>query len=109
MDELRLNDNGEPSDVAQTASWDEPLLAEDLEQAYQRALEATDAVEREMNSLPQPDANIDHAPANVAAHVASSSDSTRQPTTGLPQASPADLRTLQEPRLRRRLFRAAPW
>ncbi|HLQ45137.1 MAG TPA: SMC-Scp complex subunit ScpB [Planctomycetaceae bacterium] len=87
MDELRLNDNGEPSDAAETASWDEPLLAEDLEQAYLRALEATDAVEREMNSLPQPDANTDHAPANVAADVASSSDSARQPTTGSQPAS----------------------
>jgi segregation and condensation protein B len=29
--------------------WDEPLLADDLEAAYLRALEATDAIEREMD------------------------------------------------------------
>ena len=90
MDELRLNDNGEPTDedAAETAAWDEPLLAEDLEQAYLRALQATEAVEREMNSLPQSDANTDHVPADVAVEVASSADSAPQPITGSQQASP---------------------
>ncbi len=32
------------------AGWDQPLLADDLEAAYLRALEATDAIEREMDS-----------------------------------------------------------
>ena len=32
------------------AGWDEPLLADDLEAAYLRALEATEAIEREMDA-----------------------------------------------------------
>lgn len=34
------------------AAWDEPLLADDLEAAYQRALAATDAIEREIHDEP---------------------------------------------------------
>lgn len=39
-----------PFDATMSDSWDEPLLADDLEAAYLRALEATEAVEREMQS-----------------------------------------------------------
>ncbi len=39
------------------AGWDEPLLADDLEAAYLRALEATEAIEREMDAqTPSPPA-----------------------------------------------------
>ncbi len=53
MDESQVNNDSEPGDeLAEDSSWDEPLLADDLEQAYLRALEATDAIEREMDALP---------------------------------------------------------
>ncbi len=58
MDELQVNHDSESNDdsfateLVDDPSWDEPLLADDLEQAYLRALEATDAIEREMDSMP---------------------------------------------------------
>jgi segregation and condensation protein B len=58
MDELPNNhdsdadDESLASEIVHDSSWDEPLLADDLEQAYLRALEATDAIEREMDSMP---------------------------------------------------------
>lgn len=54
MDETQTNLNAEPDDesLVDDPSWDEPLLADDLEQAYLRALEATEAIEREMDSMP---------------------------------------------------------
>lgn len=47
-----LSDKANAEGFAEDSSWDEPLLADDLEQAYLRALEATDAIEREMDSMP---------------------------------------------------------
>ena len=58
MDELPvthdsdLDDDTLANEPVDDSSWDEPLLADDLEQAYLRALEATDAIEREMDSMP---------------------------------------------------------
>lgn len=54
MDEAQTNLDAEEDDesVVDDPSWDEPLLADDLEQAYLRALEATEAIEREMDSMP---------------------------------------------------------
>lgn len=52
MDELLLQSD----ELAETpahdnaSGWDEPLLADDLEAAYLRALEATEAIEREMDA-----------------------------------------------------------
>lgn len=42
------------------AGWDEPLLADDLEAAYLRALEATDAIEREMDAQTPPAEEVAH-------------------------------------------------
>lgn len=53
MDEPLLNDDelNEPT-ADDAAAWDQPLLADDLEAAYLRALEATDAIEREIDTEP---------------------------------------------------------
>ena len=42
------------------AGWDEPLLADDLEAAYLRALEATEAIEREMDAQSPPAEETGH-------------------------------------------------
>lgn len=52
-DEFPLDADTDSANLADASDWDDQLLADDLEQAYLRALEATDAVEREMNSLSQ--------------------------------------------------------
>ncbi|GDY07090.1 MAG: SMC-Scp complex subunit ScpB [Planctomycetota bacterium] len=78
MDEPLPNDDELDEPTADDAvAWDQPLLADDLEAAYLRALEATDAIEREIDTepsvLPIPD-----APLNV--ELASPSPQTSQPT-----------------------------
>ncbi|MFM9966673.1 MAG: SMC-Scp complex subunit ScpB [Planctomycetaceae bacterium] len=50
MDEPRNDELEDPPAHDEAAGWDEPLLADDLEAAYLRALEATDAIEREMDA-----------------------------------------------------------
>lgn len=60
------------------AGWDEPLLADDLEAAYLRALEATDAIEREMDA---------QAPSPPAAEV-TDSDSVATEATASIEAAP---------------------
>lgn len=53
MDEPLPNDDELDSPTADdAAAWDQPLLADDLEAAYLRALEATEAVEREIDTEP---------------------------------------------------------
>lgn len=48
-----------------TTGWDEPLLADDLEAAYLRALEATEAIEREIDEqTAEPSAPEDNPPLN---------------------------------------------
>ncbi len=76
MDELlpqsdELDEQPARDDVA---GWDEPLLANDLEAAYLRALEATDAIEREMDAqtppaeeIAQPDSSSAVAATEVVA------------------------------------------
>ncbi len=50
-DDIERRQPADEPDVAnQAESWDEPLLADDLEQAYLRALEATAVIEREISS-----------------------------------------------------------
>ena len=72
MDELRLSDESEFNDDAQAdelhnaVSWEEPLLAADLELAYLRALEATEAIEREMDAMPHAEAVAVATNAEVA-------------------------------------------
>ena len=63
MDETQTNLDTEPDDesLVEDPSWDEPLLADDLEQAYLRALEATDAIEREMDSMPHDGEVVDES------------------------------------------------
>ncbi len=53
MDELLANNDelDEPT-ADDAAAWDQPLLADDLEAAYLRALEATEAIEREIDTEP---------------------------------------------------------
>ncbi len=61
----------DPDFAKPAESWDEPLLADDLEQAYLRALEATAAIEREISSQSfQPGET--HATADGVANVAAS-------------------------------------
>ena len=51
MDEPLPNDDELNEPTADDAvAWDQPLLADDLEAAYLRALEATDAIEREIDA-----------------------------------------------------------
>lgn len=50
MDEPLPNDDELDEPTADAAAWDEPLLADDLEAAYLRALEATEAIEREIDA-----------------------------------------------------------
>ena len=51
MDEpLPNNDELDETTADNAAAWDQPLLADDLEAAYLRALEATEAIEREIDS-----------------------------------------------------------
>ncbi len=46
------NDDLDEPTADDTAAWDQPLLADDLEAAYLRALEATEAIEREIDAEP---------------------------------------------------------
>ncbi|TXT30987.1 MAG: segregation and condensation protein B [Planctomycetota bacterium] len=56
MDEPLPNDEELDEPVADdAAAWDQPLLADDLEAAYLRALEATDAIEREFDAESEAD------------------------------------------------------
>lgn len=65
MDEPLPNDDELDEPAADDAiAWDQPLLADDLEAAYLRALEATDAIEREIDSEP-PELSTPDAPLNV--------------------------------------------
>lgn len=50
MDEPLPDDDELDEPTADAAAWDEPLLADDLEAAYLRALEATEAIEREIDA-----------------------------------------------------------
>lgn len=65
MDEPLPNDDELDEPPADDAvAWDQPLLADDLEAAYLRALEATDAIEREIDSEP-PELSTPDVPLNV--------------------------------------------
>lgn len=56
MDEPLPNNEELDEPVADDAAgWDQPLLADDLEAAYLRALEATDAIEREFDAESEAD------------------------------------------------------
>ena len=77
MDEL-LPQSDELSDELEVmpahddvAGWDEPLLADDLEAAYLRALEATEAIEREMDAQASSVPAAEAAEPDVAAVTAS--------------------------------------
>lgn len=68
MDEPFPNDAElEDTPVADATVWDEPLLADDLEAAYLRALEATDAIEREI------DEQTSSPPKSAVAEIVTSS------------------------------------
>ena len=69
--------------LGESEGWDEPLLADDLEAAYLRALAATDAVEQEMNSLAPDDdreADVVTATADEGPH-AQPADSASPPSS----------------------------
>ena len=108
MDQLQNSDE-EPTDVA-AELWDEPLLADDLEQAYLRAIEATEAVEREINAIPQPgesaiepgDANAvaePPVPANAAADAASDAASVATPSESTAPINTSAATTPETPRV----------
>lgn len=62
MDEpLPNNEELDEPAADDAAAWDQPLLADDLEAAYLRALEATDAIEREIDA--DTDVDISNADA----------------------------------------------
>ena len=70
MDELLPNDDELDATTADdAAAWDQPLLADDLEAAYLRALEATEAIEREI------DAESDDPAADVDPSLSPSTES----------------------------------
>ena len=54
----RNEETTEPHEATAAESWDEPLLADDLEAAYLRALEASEAVEREMDAEPTAESEV---------------------------------------------------
>ena len=69
MDELlpQTDELEEPLAGSDVVGWDEPLLADDLEAAYLRALEATDAIEREMDAqTPRPSTDEAAEPSAAA-------------------------------------------
>lgn len=84
MDEP-LSNNAEfdvPS-ADEAAAWDQPLLTDDLEAAYLRALEATEAVEREIDddaedSTPHADEELANNVSEAEPIVASSSHPTKR-------------------------------
>ena len=53
------------------AGWDQPLLADDLEAAYLRALEATEAIEREMDAQAASESAAEAAESDAATVTAS--------------------------------------
>ena len=63
----------EPTARDDAAGWDEPLLADDLEAAYLRALEATEAIEREMDAQSSAPATDDVASSDAVAVVETAS------------------------------------
>ena len=77
MDEL-LPQSNELSDELEVtpahddvAGWDQPLLADDLEAAYLRALEATEAIEREMDAQASSESAAEAAEPDAATVTAS--------------------------------------
>jgi segregation and condensation protein B len=63
MDEpLPNNDELDEPTPDDATAWDQPLLADDLEAAYLRALEATEAVEREIDA----ESNIENSAAEIS-------------------------------------------
>lgn len=78
MDEPLPNDDELDKLAADDATaWDQPLLADDLEAAYLRALEATEAVEREIDAEPS-ESPIPDTPPSV--ELASPLPQTSPPT-----------------------------
>lgn len=69
MDEPRQEELEAELAGEESPEWDEPLLAHDLEAAYLRALEASEAVEREMDTQTTP-AAVEDAASVVAVDVA---------------------------------------
>lgn len=70
------NDDLDETTADDAAAWDQPLLADDLEAAYLRALEATEAIEREIDAEPT-ELSTPAAPPNI--EPISSSPLTSQP------------------------------
>ena len=75
------------------AEWDEPLLADDLEAAYLRALEATEAIEREMDAqTPSPSiaevADSDSVTEDVATEVMAPIEAATVSVSSVPAAAP---------------------
>lgn len=82
------------SQSSESPDWDDQLLAEDLEQAYLRALEASEAVEREMQALPESPADeltaadqaVISASVDLDNRVRDSAGLSQSPTTDIPSA-----------------------
>ena len=75
------------------AGWDEPLLADDLEAAYLRALEATEAIEREMDAQASspPIAEVtdsDSVTEDVATEVMAPIEAATVTASSVPAAAP---------------------
>lgn len=94
------NDDLDETAADDAVAWDQPLLADDLEAAYLRALEATEAIEREIDAeseappLPLRVEFTDDSSANIAAHtfeieaVSSSDDRSNAATISSSQIIP---------------------
>ena len=94
MDEpLPNNDPLDEPTADDAAAWDQPLLADDLEAAYLRALEATDAIEREIDA----ESEVDVASESPDVIVSELSDGSEQSLDNSPVATSASPETPAEP------------
>ncbi len=79
----------EPIAHNDAAEWDEPLLADDLEAAYLRALEATEAIEREMDAQTPATATDDATSPDSVAVVEAVSEIAPTEAAPIPVSQPA--------------------
>lgn len=98
MDEPLPNNDPLDEPVADHATaWDQPLLADDLEAAYLRALEATEAVEREIEAESDVEISEAAATSDSAEMIASElSDRSDHSLVNSPVATPATSESADE-------------
>lgn len=99
MDEpLPNNDPLDEPTADDAVAWDQPLLADDLEAAYLRALEATDAIEREIDAESDVEiSDVAAASESPAVIVSELSDGSEQSLDSSPVASGTTSESPDEP------------